>query len=232
MIEKLLNYQKVEADLVSTENELLKSKDREKAAEIQQTLKNHHSKLISLEKAAEKINASYKKATEKYAEYLKKLETLEKELENADGAKVAVYEKAYKDFFAVANSLEKEISSLYTEVQKINREYEETIKRSKTEREKFDKYKAAYDKLKAEKEPKIKEFKEGLTKIQKEIDGKLFQIYSQKRESKLFPVFVPVSDNKCGGCRMEISASKLGLMKSNEYGVIECENCGRYIYKK
>ena len=53
-----------------------------------------------------------------------------------------------------------------------------------------------------------------------------------KREAKKFPVFVALISNKCGGCRMEISASKLGQMKTNEYGVIECENCGRFIYKK
>ena len=232
MIEKILEYQSVESEMIAAESELLKSKDRQKASEIQQILKNQHARLITLEKAAERVNAAYKKASEKYQEYLKKLETLEKELESADGAKIAVYEKAYKDFFAVANALEKDISAMYTEVQQINREYEEIIKKSKTDREKFDKFKAAYGKLKTEKEPIINDLKQKLEKMKKDIDDKLFQIYTQKRESKLFPVFVALSANKCGGCRMEISASKLASMKTNKYGVIECENCGRYIYQK
>lgn len=232
MIEKILDYQKVETEVLNLESELSKSKDREKAVEIQQTMKNQHARLLTLEKLAEKVNGSYKKAVDKYNEYMKKLESLEKELEEADETKVAVYEKAYKDFFAVANTLEKDIAQMYAQVQQINREYEEIIKKSKVDREKFDKFRTSYAKFKAEREPKIEEFKAKLKDMKKLVDGKLFDKYMQKREGKLFPVFVAVSLNKCGGCRMEISASKLASMKNNEYGVIECENCGRYIYQK
>lgn len=232
MLENILRYQEIESGLISEENELLKSKDREKAAEIQQTLKNQHSRLISLENQAAKVNDSYKKATEKYNEFLKKLESLEKEMDSADQSKTAIYEKAYKDFSAVANTLEKDIANIYTLIQQISREYEEIIKKSKTEREKFDKYKASYAKLKAEKEPKIADAKQKLVEQAKLIDSKLMSKYTQKRDSKMFPVFVALVSNKCGGCRMEISASKLGQMNTNQYGVIECENCGRYIYKK
>ena len=109
---------------------------------------------------------------------------------------------------------------------------EEIMKKSKLGREKFDGYKAKYTKLKADVEPKIAELKAQLAKIQKDIDSKLYQKYMQKRENRIFPVFVALTENKCGGCRMEISASKLGAMKNNEFGVIECENCGRIIYTK
>ena len=232
MIEKILDYQKTESEVLALESELSKSKDREKAVEIQQTMKNQHARLLTLEQLAQKVNGSYKKAVEKYEEYMKKLEALEKELADADQGKVAVYEKAYKDFVAVANSLEKEIAQMYAQVQQINREYEEIIKKSKTDREKFDKHRTAYAKLKAEKEPKIEELKNMLKDMKKAVDAKLFEKYMQKREGKLFPVFVAVNANKCGGCRMEISASKLASMKTNQFGIIECENCGRYIYQK
>lgn len=232
MLESILKYQEIESNILAAENELSKSKEREKAAEMQQVLKAGHSKLLSLEKTAEKVNAKYQKATEKYAEFIKKLEALEKELATADESKLALYEKAYKDFSAISNSLEKEIAAIYTEIQQINSEYEAIMKKSKTDREKFDKYKAAYNVQKAEKEPLIAGLKASLEKEKKKIDDKLFKIYAQKREGRIFPVFVALASNKCGGCRMEISASKLGAMKSNTYGVIECENCGRFIYSK
>lgn len=232
MLGKLLEYQKVESELINAQNELAKSTDKEKALTVQQSLKNYQAKLVSLEKSAQKVNSAYEKATAKYEEYVKKLEDLEKELEQVDDSKINLFEKAYKDFFSIANSLEKDIAAMYTEVQQINREYDETIKKSVSERAKFDKYRAAYGKLKAEKEPKIEELKAKLADMKKDIDSKLLAKYSQKREGKIFPVFVALADNKCGGCRMEISASKLSAMKTNDYGVIECENCGRYIFKK
>ena len=95
MIEKILDYQKTEAELIALETELSKSKDREKAVEIQQIMKNQHARLLTLEKLAEKVNGSYKKAVEKYEEYMKKLEALEKELADVDETIVSLYDKAY-----------------------------------------------------------------------------------------------------------------------------------------
>ena len=232
MLKNILEYQDIEGRLVAEESELLKSNDREKASEISQSLKNQHTKLLALENQAQKVNDSYKKATAKYEEFLKKLESLEKEMENADSSKTAIYEKAYKDFAAIANTLEKDIATIYNHIQQISKEYEEIIKKSKSDREKFDKYKAAFAKLKAVKEPKIEDLKNKLQETKEKVDSKLLNIYLQKRETKKFPVFVALIANKCGGCRMEISASKLGQMKTNDYGVIECENCGRLIYNK
>ena len=232
MLENILEYQEIEGKLVAEENELLKSKDREKVAEISQLLKNQHARILTLEAQAQKVNDSYKKATAKYEEFLKKLEVLEKEMESADASKIAIYEKAYKDFASVANTLEKDIANIYNHIQQISKEYEEIIKKSKSDREKFDKCKASFAKLKAEKEPKIEELKSKLQTAKSKLDQKLLNVYLQKREAKKFPVFVALISNKCGGCRMEISASKLGQMKTNDYGVIECENCGRLIYNK
>lgn len=230
MFAKILEYQKIESEIISLESELSKSEDREKAAQIQQSLKNQHSRLIVLETNAKRVNEAYSKAISKYEEYNKKLEELEKQVSVVDGDKVELYEKAYKDFAAVANALEKEITKMHNEIQQISREYEEIIKKSKSDRERFDKYKAAYSKLKASVEPKIEEAKKQLAVVQKEIDAKLMQKYSQKRDGRIFPVFVKLNVNKCGGCRVEVPATKLGGMKTNEFGVIECENCGRYIF--
>lgn len=232
MFGKILEYQKIEGTIIKLENELAKSADREKASEIQKELKNHHSRLVVLEENAKKVNSAYTLAIKKYQEYNEKLAELEKMLDEVSEDKLDFYEKAYKDFMNISNALEKEIAKLHNDIQQISHEYEEIIKRSKVGREKFDVYKAKYTKLKNEIEPQIAENKEKLSKLQKEIDAKLYQKYMQKREGRIFPIFVPLTENKCGGCRMEISASKLGAMKGNEFGVIECENCARIIYTK
>ena len=153
-------------------------------------------------------------------------------MSNADESKLSTYENAYKDFAMIASGLEKEINNIYADVLQISKEYEDIIKRSKTERANFDKYKDSYAKLKNEVEPKIEKLKTELSKKEKEVECELFKIYKHKRESRIFPVFVELASNKCSGCRMEVSASKIGQMKTNKYGIIECENCGRLIYKK
>ena len=141
MLEKILEYQATELELMNLENEISKSKDRERATEIQQSLKNQHAKLVSLEGEAKKVNDSYQKATKKYEEYMKKLEALENEIKNADPEKVEQYSKLYKDFASVGVALEKDIQTIYANVQQISKAYEDIILKSKTDREKFDKFK-------------------------------------------------------------------------------------------
>ena len=178
MFGKILEYQKIESEIIGYEGELAKSEDREKAAQIQQNLKNQHSRLIVLETNAKRVNEAYSKAILKYEEYNKKLEELEKQVAVAENDKLDFYEKAYKDFSSIAAGLEKEITKMHNEIQQISREYEEIIKKSKSDREKFDKYKATYSKLKASIEPKIEEAKKKLMLVQKEIDSKLMQKYN------------------------------------------------------
>ena len=77
MFDKILEYQKTEGAIIKLETELSKSGDREKAAQIQQELKNYHSRLLVLEENAKKVNAAYSKAIAKYQEYNEKLAELE-----------------------------------------------------------------------------------------------------------------------------------------------------------
>lgn len=231
MLDKMIEYQAEEMSVIKLENELTKSPAREKASKIQQILKNQQSELIALESSAKKTNETFVLTQKKYDEYMNKLADFEKEIEKSDPEKSANYEKIYKDFSVIGANLEKDIKKIYEEVKNISEKYEDTIKKSKSFRDEFDKNISVYKKLKSENDPKIEKLKINMEKLEKEIDSKIFNVYKQKRDSHIFPVFVKLIDKKCGGCRMDISASKLEQMKINELGIIECENCNRYIYQ-
>jgi len=232
MLEAILKYQEIEQNIDALENELKKSKEFDEANKAKKLLSELRVKVEKLEDSAKTILARYQKATAKFAQYTKKLEALEAELAAADDSKIALYEKAYKDFSTVSISLDKEIAYLYSEMEQINADYLALIMKSKEVRATYNKYKLAFEKQKAEKKPILDELKANLDKQKKVVDEKLLKIYLQKKEGRIFPVYAALASNKCSGCRMEVSASKLGAMKTNEYGVIECENCGRFIYKK
>ena len=231
MLKNIIEYQLEETKLIKLENELTESASRKKASEIQQVLKSQQSELITLENLAKKTNNNFSTAVKKYEEYMKKLDALEKEIESASPEKSELYEKMYKDFISIGATLEKEIIKIRNEVKKISENYEDIIKKSKTLRTEFDKHFSVYKKLKDKNEPAIAELKTKLEKLEKNIDSKIMTIYKQKRDGHKFPVFSPLMEKKFGGCRMDISASKLEQMKTSELGIIECENCGRYIYQ-
>jgi len=129
MLDKILEYQSIDNEIVNLENSLSRSTDRIRATEIQKRLKDQHSMLVMLENNANKVNESYRKASVKYQEYLSKLEELEKQMSNADESKLSTYENAYKDFAMIASGLEKEINNIYADVLQISKEYEDIIKR-------------------------------------------------------------------------------------------------------
>ena len=65
---------------------------------------------------------------------------------------------------------------------KLAKEYEDIIKKSKTDRERFDKFKAAYGALKNDREPKIAAVKAELAKLEKELETKAYMAYKQKEK--------------------------------------------------
>ena len=67
-----------------------------------------------------------------------------------------------------------------------------------------------------------------MTTLEKQIDANLLSKYKHLRQDKIFPVFVPLNSNACGGCSMALPAALMNKLKENGY--LECEQCRRYIY--
>ncbi|MBQ8425274.1 MAG: hypothetical protein IJX17_04565, partial [Clostridia bacterium] len=166
MLKKILEYQKEEQVKIALEKELSTSKDREIATKLKQILQNQQSDLISLEENAKKYNELFNNAVKKYEEYMEKLAKLEEELKNADIEKSELYEKMFKDFVKVGESLEKNIKAIYLEIQKINKSYEEIIVKSQEHRATFDKHSKIYKTLKQDREPKIQNSKDKLAEFE------------------------------------------------------------------
>ena len=76
--------------------------------------------------------------------------------------------------------------------------------------------------------PKLEEITKELEKLEKEVDKKLLQRYKQLKQDKIFPVFVAVNNNSCGGCSMEFSSAHMTKLKQDGY--LECEHCRRINY--
>ena len=76
----------------------------------------------------------------------------------------------------------------------------------------------------------MKEVEAQLAQLAKGVDPVLMQKYTSMRKDKKYPVFVPLINNACGHCRMELSAS--AVTKLNSEGCLNCEHCRCVIYKK
>lgn len=77
-------------------------------------------------------------------------------------------------------------------------------------------------------QPELDEIKKEMQKLEKSIDESLLSKYKSVKQDGIFPVLVPLQENRCGGCRVQLSTSALEKLKAK--GMSECEQCRRIIY--
>ena len=228
-IKEMLEYQKLDGEIRKLEAEVKNSEERKNATKMQDYLRDGQAKLISLEKTSEKLIGVYKKAMQAYNDFAERLEKLLKEGTGESPEEVTQRLERANQFMLVSSKLEKDLESLSASIAKVNAEFDNIMKNSKTAKANFEVYKNRFNELKAKVEPRLAELKAEQSKLKSKIDADMLAKYNHKAESK-YPVFVRAQDNRCGGCRMEISGTKLKQLK--EKGIIECENCGRIIFSE
>ena len=229
-MQEIIKYQEIDTKIRKIKNEIESSKNKKGAAEMQQYLKDGQAKLLKLESVAKNLTAQYEKAVKLYNDFVNKLEALTKSVDSANLEKMPELENTIKSFMNNSETLENNINALATKIAQANKEFESVMNNAKKAKHNLEVYKSNYNKEKEKVEPEINKLKEELSAQKAKVDPTLLAKYNAKADGKIFPIFVSESSGKCGGCRMEISASKLSDLKSK--GVIECENCGRLIYNK
>lgn len=228
-MKNMIKYQEMDQEIVRLEGELNQNVDRKNAIKAQQSLKDYQAKLIELNEKTKKLFAEFEGYKKVFNQMADNMEVVNKNLAQKDEKKIDGLIEAND---AITNNLirlEKKIASVIAECTAVQNEYNNIMKNARTVKTSLQKYKESFATAKAETEAKIAEIRSQMENLAKTVDSKLLQKYKQKRAEKT-NVFVPEISGKCGGCRMEISASKKSKLKND--GMIECENCGRIIYCK
>lgn len=229
-MQNIIKYQEIDTKIRKLNGELLASKNRKGAAEMQQYLKDGQAKLIRLEEVADNLTKQYEKAVKLYNDFVSKLEVLTKSVDSAGLERMAELEGAINNFVSNSAALENNINALASKITQANKEFEVLMNNAKKAKHNLEVYKTNYNAEKAKIEPEIARLSNELLVQKGKVDPAMLAKYQAKAEGKVFPIFVVEANGRCAGCRMEISASKLSSLKAN--GVIECENCGRLIYSK
>lgn len=225
----MLKYQEIDLEIARLNAELNSNNDRKNAIKMQQTLKDYQAKLLELNKKAQNLAQEFDKYREIFNSMAENLEVVNKNLEQKDEKKLDGLIDANDAILNNLMKLEKKISSVVEECDKVQAEYQSIMKSARVAKTNLEKYKSEFASAKTEVEAKIAKLAAELALLEKTADKALLQKYKQQRNEKS-NVFVLEINGKCGGCRMEISAQKKAILKAE--GRIECENCGRIIYTK
>ena len=228
-LNKILEYQKKDSEIVKLERQLNGNENKKIYSQMIDVVKEAQNQSAMLENEAGNLMNSYEKLKKTYNDNLKTANALNnKNIENLTLEDLQSLEDVAKTIVNNLAILEKKLLSEAERVRNVLQNFDTTKKKYNLAREKYNKHKALFDEesktLKAEIDQKNKSLKE----LESGIDSTILAKYKQKRQDRIYPVFVPCIDKTCGGCRMELPSASISTLKKD--GIFECEHCRRIIY--
>jgi len=229
MIDKLLEYQKIDSELNAIEREIGKSEEEKKYVSAKRFLKSVNTSLQMLDgKAGELANkysalkTTYGKIKDSESEYDNIIDTCEDENELNYLAKKA------QELYDKASELQKNIEKLVSDINSVVKDFNILKKNTQDAKRQYDEYREKYFNLIKSKKGAMDEIKSRLDKLKKDIDPVIMQKYYIKRKDKIFPVLFPINGKHCSACGTELSM--MGYTNLMKNGIIECDYCRRLIY--
>ncbi len=231
-IENILKYQKVDEELFKVEQKLSNSPFKKKANELASLAKRAQTRSTELEAEAEKLIAEISDIKEKYNFNISKAdEMLGKNIEDMSVEELDKLNALKSKILSNLNILEKMLQKSAENINRILAEFNKTKKLYDDAREKYNECKLKIDEETKTLEPEKEKIRKELAKLEKDVEPNILADYKKKRNDNIFPVIVPLeNDHFCGRCRMELP--KVAISRIKETGVITCEHCKRFVYKK
>lgn len=229
-LNKILEYQKLDSQLVKIERQLKDNSNKKTANKMHDSIRESQSRSLKLEQKAgsilteiEKVKKQFKVQQDKMAEFSSKdLDSLSKE----EIEKLSLLKDKLAQNLAI---LERNISSLAETINAVLADFNKTIKVFNNCKEQYAKSKNAYEEDVKAVTQSQEEIKNKLQALSKDIEPKVMEAYLKRRKENIFPVVVPLVNNSCGGCHIELPYANIS--KLEDEGILTCEHCHRLIYK-
>lgn len=231
MIEALLNYQAVDADLKKIENELMDSQERKKAVSAKKYLDGVEENINKLDSRAENLSREYQAGMQELAKFKEQQAELISALDGVtDETEASYLIKKVEELISKIKKINVEIGALTNNIQSVMKEYVTIKNTTKAAQVQYNENGKKYNEFKASKQAEKEAVENKLNEIKKDVDPALMELYLKKRANKIYPVAYEVTNKVCGACNMSLSLSELNKLKNGE--IIECDQCGRILYQK
>lgn len=229
--DEILKYQECEQKIVEINSQVNNSQAKKQVSEKSSVIKSEQDNIRSLNNKADGIEKDYESMVKKCKTLLAEIEAV---AENASKLNDEIELKKALDKISDINGnldmLMRAISVSGKEAENMGREFNTSKNKIAEARVAGNSAKAALNKLTEGAEPKKAELQQQLKALEKSVDKALLGRYKQARADNIFPVFVPLTGNACGGCGMQLSTAFINKLK--EKGCNECESCRRLVFIK
>ena len=222
-----LQKQQVETAVRTTEARVRYSKLNKLLKRQQEILKKLTDDLEILSATAKKLNKQYKAVLDRLDLETSEFETLEND-EETTAEEMTEFKHDIERLNRELNGIEKELKQTYSTLERQVAEYQKTRQTGLKAKKEYDQVREICLKERDDAQAELNAFDAQLADLEKTVDPKLMARYKRARQHYGMPV-VPVKDQKCSGCNMELPTLTLSRL-ANVGVVVECENCGRLLY--
>ncbi len=229
-IEKLLEYQAVDAELIKVETDFRALPVCREYNTTANSFKDAQAAVMKLTNESEDLTAQIETLADQYKKLNSQLAEAERESENiADLKQADFYSRNVEKLLSEMQNLSKLMSTLSSKIEDHRKNYEKALKQGKESKQKGMEITPLFQKAREEVKPVMEELNKKLSELEKDIDEKAVTHYKNLRAAKKTPAIVPLhGEASCGGCFMEMAGNAIAKLRSDGY--IECPNCSRIIY--
>lgn len=230
-IQKILEYQKKDFEIIKIERMLNDSENKKITAQMVDRVKETQNKSLQLEKKAQELNLEFQGLQSSYEDNAQKFDKISKnDFSKLKEDEIASLESLTQSILTNLAVLDKKFIALAESIKRTLVDFENAKKNYALAREKHKKHKELFESETKKWQPQLEKLTSELAVLEKDIEPEILAKYKQRRQDRMFPIFVPLNSQSCGGCQMELSFAFTNRLKEKGFG--ECENCRRIIYIK
>ena len=229
MFENIIEYQRLDGKILSIKRDMEKNEAKITLNKVVALVKDAQTKLIELENKAKATILDFDKCQAEYELSYNELVNLTKEdVSSLTEEQANVQLERINKLANTLSQLERALSMQAENVGAIIKNFEICRSNIMNYKQKYKETKEKVDALQKDLVPQVEQIKKQMQELEKQIDANLLAKYKHLRQDKIFPVFVPLNNNACGGCSMALPSALMTKLKENGY--LECEQCRRFIY--
>ena len=230
VLNELLEYQKVDAQMRRIEQEVAASDEQKKFAQANKFMKSAPERFEAQDRRAAEL-AALREDLARRAEDISKQIAEYSELDEMveEGGDVSFYKKNAQTLLDRLRALKGEMQKLNADIAATVEEYERFKKQGAAMQKQYREYKAKRDELVNNRKDEVNRLKAQLKSIAEKIPAETLAKYQQKRKENIFPIVVPLNGNMCV-CGMDFPIALQERLAGGN--VVECEHCRRFVYKK
>lgn len=224
----ILEIQKLDALKRKAKSAVYNSKENKLLVQFTNVMKEGRNFVNAIAKASSELVAEYNELNRKYENYKAKAEiTAKQKVEGSSLENIATFIDSTNSLASECAIIEQKLRDVKDKSTKLLNDYNVAMNQLKNTKQKVDALKEMVTKMQQDLEPQLAELDKKIKQLEPSVDEKIYATYTKMRDDNIFPVFVRLNGNRCGGCQMELPLSFIDKLRLK--GNLPCEECHRII---